>query len=117
MPTQTDPVRTHPVQKRAPQTEAGTTRAGLVAAAPAGIVHGELLDAIIEAVVRAGDPAARAAVVNELVHEMCATLEWLHDSDPELGGSPAEELLSIARLSRAARDHQQQMVEGGHNRH
>lgn len=74
-----------------------------------GTVHGELLDAVVEAVIRARGPAARAAVICELVQEMCGTLEWLHDGDPELDGSAVDELTSVRRLSRDARDHHRQM--------
>lgn len=74
-----------------------------------GIVRGELLDAIIEVIVQARGPAARAAVISELVQEMWATVEWLHDTDAERDDSEPDELVSIMRLPVAARDHQRQM--------
>ena len=74
-----------------------------------GFVRGELLDAFIEVVIHARGPMARAAVIAELVQEMCATVEWLHRSGTELEDPQAKELTSITRLSRAAQDHQRRM--------
>ena len=79
-----------------------------------GIIRGALLDAVIEVVVHARGPAARAAVISELVEEMCATVEWLHDTGTELDDSQADELTSITRLTRAAHDHQLQMSASRH---
>ena len=79
-----------------------------------GIVRGELLDAFIEMVVHARGPAARAAVISELVREMCATVEWLHLGGSECDDSQVDELTSITRLSRAAQDHQRQMSASKH---
>lgn len=73
------------------------------------IVHGELLDAVTEMMVHARSPAARAAVMAELIHEMGATVEWLYGSGTGLDDSQADELTSFRRLSRAAQDHQRQM--------
>ncbi len=56
----------------------------------------------------------RAAVISELVQEMCATVEWLHHSGPEPDDSQADELTSIMRLSRAVQDHQRRMNAFGH---
>ena len=73
------------------------------------ILRGELLDAFTEVVVHARGPAARAAVISELIQEMCATVEWLHRSVSERDDSQADELSSITRLAGAAQDHQRQM--------
>lgn len=72
-------------------------------------IRGELLDALIEVVLHARGPAARATVISELVQEMCAVVQWLHDSGLVADDPRADELASITRLSRAAQDHQRQM--------
>jgi hypothetical protein len=74
-----------------------------------GSIRGEMLDSLIEVVMHARGPAARAAVISELVQEMCATVEWLHDSGPGLDDPDADELISTMQLSRAAQDHQRRM--------
>ena len=79
---------------------------------PAG-VRGELLDAVTEALLHAGGPSARAEVVSELVREMYATVEWLHDTDTEFANSPADELTGMERLAAAAQAHARQMRAAG----
>jgi hypothetical protein len=69
----------------------------------------ELLDALMEVIVRARGPAARAVVVAELVQEMCATVEWLHHYGTELDDAQADELSGIARLAEAAQEHRRKM--------
>lgn len=76
---------------------------------PDGIVRGDLLDALVEVVIHARGPAARAEVISELVQEICATVEWLHHNGTQLDDSPADELMGITRLSEAAHDHQRHM--------
>lgn len=69
------------------------------------VVAGELLDALIEAVVLPPDPRVRAAVIVSLVKEMCAALAWRCGSDASLGQATDAELVSVQRLVTAAQDH------------
>ena len=71
--------------------------------------HGGLLDALMEVVVKARGPAARAALIADLVQEMCATVEWLHRYGPELDDARADELIGTTRLSEVAQEHRQRM--------
>jgi hypothetical protein len=72
------------------------------------LVAGELIDALIEAVVLPPDGRARAAVISCVVQEMCAAVQWLHSPDISLGGGEAteDELAGLRQLATAAREHQ-----------
>ncbi len=78
-----------------------------------GIVHGELLDAVTDEILQAGSLAARAEIVAELVHEMRATVAWLHDNGHDLDASHADELTSLTRLAEVAEDHRRRMGAAG----
>ena len=80
---------------------------------PHTTVSGELLDALVEAVVLPPDPRARSAVIWRLVREMCDTVEWLHERDTGLGRATDEELASIRRLASAAYDHRLRLAAFG----
>src|SRR4026208_2048349 len=88
---------------------------------PYTAIPGELLDALVEAVVLPADPRARSAVIwrlvqemwgtgagwaaiGRLVREMCDTVEWRHGRDKKFGRATDAELASIRRLASAARD-------------
>jgi hypothetical protein len=90
-------------------TEATVSRT----ADPHTIVSGELVDALIEAVVLPSDPRARSVVICSLVQEMCASVEWLRGSDIGLGRATEAEVSSIRRLGSAAHDHRMRMAAFG----
>jgi hypothetical protein len=69
---------------------------------------GELLDALVEAVMHWPDARVRSAVISSLVQEMCAAVEWLHGSDA-LNNAADQELVSLRRVVAAAQDHQERM--------
>ena len=67
---------------------------------------GELIDALIEVVVIPPDPRSRSVVIGDLVHEICAALEWSRCSDSTQDDAPDDELVSIQQLTTAAQNHQ-----------
>jgi hypothetical protein len=73
-----------------------------------GLLAGELVDSLIEAVVLPPDPLARSAVVCDLINELCDAVDWLHATEPQSNGSP-EETASLRELVIAAHDHQLRM--------
>ena len=75
-----------------------------------GFVTGELVDLLLEAVVRPPDASVRAAVVSQVVQELCMAVAWLHGTSA-IGEDAAvdEELMSLHRVAVAAREHQQRM--------
>jgi hypothetical protein len=73
------------------------------------VVPAELLDALVEVVVVSPDPSARSAVIRRLVHELCATVQWLHGSDITFDDAADIELASISQLAAAAQDHHWRM--------
>lgn len=76
---------------------------------PSVVVAGELLDAVVKAVVTPPDPRARSAVIGILVHTMFAAVGWLHDSDTTPDDASNDELASVGQLATAAQDHQLRM--------
>jgi hypothetical protein len=80
---------------------------------PYTTIPGELLDALVEAVVLPADPRARSAVIWRLIQEMCDTVEWRHGRDKKYGRATDAELASIRRLANAARDHRRCMAAFG----
>jgi hypothetical protein len=78
-------------------------------AAASAQVHGELIDLLIESVVLPQDPVARAAVVCDLLGEMCAAVEWLHGPELTIDGAADGEVASLRQLLAAGRDHHQRM--------
>ena len=72
-------------------------------------VHGELVDLLIESVVLPQDPVARAAVICNLLSEMCAAVEWLHGPELSIDGMAGGEVASLRQLLAAGRDHHQRM--------
>jgi hypothetical protein len=74
-----------------------------------GLLAGELVDSLIEAVVLPADPLARSAVVCDLINELCDAVDWLHATEPQSNGSRAEETASLRQLVVAAHDHQLRM--------
>jgi hypothetical protein len=77
-----------------------------------GRVSGELIDLLIEAVVLAGGPRARSAVVCDLLDELCNAVDWLHGTAPPDNLSAAE-AASLRQLLVAAQDHQLRMRKLG----
>ena len=73
------------------------------------LVRGDVLDGVIEEVVHARSAVVRAEILADLVQEVYATVQWLHESDTALDHCRADELTSIGRLARAAQEHQRQM--------
>ena len=65
-------------------------------------------DAVVEAVVAAPDPWARAAIIAAIIHDLCAAVEWVHSDTPATTTTPAE-LDGIRRLSWCADSHRIQM--------
>ena len=72
---------------------------------PSPAISGELVDALIEAVVIPPHPRARSAVICGLVQEMFAAVGWRHDDDEGFDHAAEEEVASMRRLVRAAHDH------------
>lgn len=68
-------------------------------------VSGELIDALIEALVLPLDPPGRSAVICAVVQEMCDTVEWLQESEIAPGRATDDELRSVRRLATAAEAH------------
>ena len=73
------------------------------------LVPGELIDLLIESVVLPYDPFARAASICNLLHEVCAAVEWLHDTETMLDDAPGVEVASLRQLVAAAQDHRRRM--------
>lgn len=78
-----------------------------------GTISGELLDALIEAVVFPPNPQARSGLICSLVQEICATVEWRHEGDAPLDRASHEELAGIRRLVDAAHEHHRRMAAFG----
>ena len=74
-----------------------------------GLLAGELIDSLIEAVVLPTDPLARSAVISELLHELFAAVDWLHGTATLPDDSVAEETASLRQLVVAAQDHERRM--------
>ena len=74
-----------------------------------GLLAGELIDSLIEAVVLPADPLARSAVVCDLIKELCDAVVWLHAAAPQPEDSLVEETASLRQLVVAAHDHQLRM--------
>ena len=66
-------------------------------------------DAVVEAVVAAPDPGARAAVIAAIIHDLCAAVEWVHGDTPAATTCAAAELEGIRRLSWCADSHRVRM--------
>ena len=66
-------------------------------------------DAIVEAVVAAPNPWARAAIIAAIIHDLCAAVEWVHREAPGVTARTAAELDGIRRLSWCADSHRIQM--------
>ena len=81
------------------------------AADPPHVVSVELVDAVVEAVVFASGPQARAAVLQRLVGEMCAAVDWLHGQESAPDEAIERELVSVAQLAAAALDHDRRMTD------
>lgn len=67
---------------------------------------------MIEAVVLPPDARARSAVICRLVHELCATVEWLQRSHTGSRQATEAEMISIRRLASAAQDYRLRMAFG-----
>jgi hypothetical protein len=74
-----------------------------------GLLSGELIDLLIEAVVLPADALARCEVICDLLNELCDAVDWLHESAPLPDDSFAEETASLRQLVVAAQDHQLRM--------
>jgi hypothetical protein len=73
-------------------------------------ISGELLDALVEAMVLPPDPRARSAVICTVVQQMCSTVTCLQASETGQGRATAQELTSMRQLARAAYDHRLRMT-------
>jgi hypothetical protein len=80
-----------------------------------GLLTGDLIDLLIEAVVLPTDPVARSAVICELLNEVCDAVDWLHGAAAVLDDSVAQETASLRQLVVAAQDHRQRMRALGTN--
>ena len=78
-----------------------------------GILRGDVLDGVVEQVVHAPSAAARAEILAELVREVCATIQWLHETQTAPDHQRGDELTSVAQLARIAQEHQRQMCAAG----
>jgi hypothetical protein len=74
-----------------------------------GLLSGELIDSLIEAVVLPADALARSAVICDLLNELCDAVDWLHGSATLPDDSMDEERASLRQLVVAAQDHQLRM--------
>jgi hypothetical protein len=75
-----------------------------------GVVSGELVDLLLEAVVLPPDAKVRAAVVTRVAQEMCAAVVWLHGTSGTGEDAAVDrELTSLGRVVVAAQEHQQRM--------
>jgi hypothetical protein len=74
-----------------------------------GLLAGELVDSLIEAVVLPPDPLARSGVICELLNELYDAVDWLHGAETALTDPVAPETASLRQLVTAARDHQRRM--------
>ncbi len=72
-------------------------------------IRDELLDGIIETVILAAGPAERAAIIANLIYEICAAVRWRPGRDTFGGRARSDELISILQLSEAADDHRRRM--------
>jgi hypothetical protein len=73
------------------------------------VVRGEVMDELIEALVLAAGPAARAGVIAHLVQELCVTVECWSGNDAAPAEGRTDELTSLLRVREAAQDHQRRM--------
>lgn len=83
---------------------------------PGPDLPGELIDALIDVVVRPVEPGARSGVICSMVQEMCDAVEWLHHDDNRMSSAADEqgqrELVSIRQLAAAAEAHRSRMTAG-----
>jgi hypothetical protein len=75
-------------------------------------ISGELLDALIEAVVFPPHPRARSGLICSVMQEICAAVAWRQEGDA-LDQAAHEELAGIQRLVDAAHDHHRRMAAFG----
>ena len=76
------------------------------------LVPGELIDSLIESVVLPYDPFARAASIRNLLHEVSAAVEWLHNTETMLDDAPGVEVASLRQLVAAAQDRRRMKIRG-----
>ena len=74
-----------------------------------GLLAGELVDSLIEAVVLPTDPVARSAVICDLISELCDAVDWMHAGATLPDECVEEETASLRQLLVAAHDHQHRM--------
>jgi hypothetical protein len=72
------------------------------------LISGELVDLLVESVVLPKGPVDRAAVVGNILSELCAAVEWLHGPELTLDAA-GRELASLRQLVAAGQDHQRRM--------
>ena len=70
----------------------------------------ELVDLLIEPIVRPPDSLDRAAVIVTLLGELCAAVEWLHGPGATLEDAAGREVASLRQLVAAGQDHQRRMT-------
>lgn len=73
------------------------------------LIRGELSDLLVESVVLPQNPIDRAAMIGNILGEMCAAIEWLHGTEQTLDDAAGRELASLRQLIAAGHDHQRRM--------
>ena len=73
------------------------------------LIPGELADLLIESMLRPHDPPDRAAVICNLLGELCAAVEWLHGPEYTLDDTAVREVASLRQLLAAGQDHRRRM--------
>lgn len=74
------------------------------------LIPGELADLLDESVVLTQGPLDRAAVICDLLGELCAAVEWLHGPEPAPNDAAGREVASLRQLIAASQDHQRRMT-------
>ena len=78
-------------------------------ASAGALISGELVDLLVESVVLPTGSVNRAAVIGNILGELCAAIEWLHGTELTLDAAAGLELASLRQLMDAGDDHQRRM--------
>ena len=92
---------------RRAMTEISTGNGSATASA---VIPDELVDLLIESVVRPNDPLDGAAVICDLLSEMCAAVEWLHGPELTLDHGAGREAASLRQRIAAGQDNRRRMT-------
>jgi hypothetical protein len=87
-------------------TKTSTINGSASATAP---IRSELTDLLIDSVVLPRDPLARAAVIGNILGELCAAIERLLGADLTPAHVAGRGVASLRQLVAAGQDHQQRM--------